>query len=173
MDREIHQIDYICSFLVLESTTTLYMDREIHQSVTDFCSPGQGLPSRGRCKSLTRGWIFLSLYKVVVDNFSPTTLNPHNKPTFFLLSKTTSKRFLLRKWCQLDLILTLPHCMIYGVIRRSLKWSCLFKGRQRHLGKDGIVNSTGNAWKTLSEVGESLYLHIRECCCKPKRNKQL
>ena len=41
-------------------------------------------------KSLTRGWISLSLYKVVVIYFSPTTLHPHNKISLFVL-KTTSK----------------------------------------------------------------------------------
>ena len=55
---------------------TLYRDREIHPSV-------KNLPSRGRCKSLTRGRISLSLFKVVVDYFSPTTLNPHNKTLLF------------------------------------------------------------------------------------------
>ena len=48
--------------------------------VSKICSPRRGLPSRGHCKSLTRGWISLSLYKVAVDYFSPTALNPHNKP---------------------------------------------------------------------------------------------
>ena len=51
--------------------------------VSKICSPRRGLPSRGRCKSLTRGWISLSLYKVVVDYFSPTALNPHNKTPLF------------------------------------------------------------------------------------------
>ena len=47
--------------------------------VSKICSSRRGLPCRGRCKSLTRGWISLSLYKVVVDYFSPTALNGHNK----------------------------------------------------------------------------------------------
>ena len=68
--------------------------------VSKICSPRRGLPSRGRCKSLTRGWISLSLYKVVVDYFSPTALNPHNKTPLFAL-KTTSKRFLFRKGANL------------------------------------------------------------------------
>ena len=96
--------------------------------VSKICSPRRGLPSRGRCKSLTRGWISLSLYKVVVDYFSPTTFNSHNK-TPFSLSKTTSKRFLARKRRQLGLIMTSRHCIIYDVTRCSLKRSCLYWGR--------------------------------------------
>ena len=37
------------------------------------------------CKYLTRGWISLSLYKFVVDYFSPTALNPHTKTPIFAL----------------------------------------------------------------------------------------
>ena len=47
----------------------------------------------------------------------------------FLLSKTTSKRFLLRKWRQLRLIMTSRHCLMYDVRRCSLKRSCLYRGR--------------------------------------------
>ena len=36
--------------------------------VSKICSPRRGLPRHGCCKSLTRGWISLSLYKVVVDH---------------------------------------------------------------------------------------------------------
>ena len=68
--------------------------------VSKICSPRQGLPNRGRCKSLTWGWISLSLCEVVVDYFSPTTFNSHYK-TPFSLSKTTSKHFLVRKRRQL------------------------------------------------------------------------
>ena len=96
--------------------------------VSKICSPRRGLPSRGRCKSLTRGWISLSLYKVVVDYFSPTALNPHDK-TLVLLSKSTSKRFLVRKRRQLGLIMTSRHCMIYDVTRCPLKRNCLYRGR--------------------------------------------
>ena len=96
--------------------------------VSKICSPRRGLPSRGRCKSLTRGWIFLSLYKVVVDYFSPTALNPHDRSPL-LFSKSTSKRFLVRKRRQLRLIMTSRHCMIYDVTRRLLKRSCLYRGR--------------------------------------------
>ena len=60
--------------------------------VSKICSPRRGLPSRGRCKSLTQGWISLSLYKVVVDYFSPTAFNPLNK-TPFLPSKITRRNF--------------------------------------------------------------------------------
>ena len=96
--------------------------------VWKICSPRRGLPSRGCWISLTRGWISLSLYKIVVDYFSPSTLNPHNK-TPFSLSKTTSKRCLVRKRRQLGLIMTSCHCMIYDVTRCSLKRSCLSRGR--------------------------------------------
>ena len=96
--------------------------------VSKICSPRRGLPSRGCCKSLTRGWISLSLYKVVVDYFSPTAFNPQTKPPTWL-SKTTSKRFLVRKRRQLGLIMTSRHCMIYDVTRCSLKRSCLYRGR--------------------------------------------
>ena len=51
--------------------------------VSKICSPRRGWLSRGCCKSLTLGWISLSLYKVVVDYFSPTTLDPRNQPYFY------------------------------------------------------------------------------------------
>ena len=47
--------------------------------VSKICSPRQALPSLWRCKSLTLGRISLSLYKVVVDYFSPTVLIPTTK----------------------------------------------------------------------------------------------
>ena len=96
--------------------------------VSKICSPRRGLPSRGCCKSLTRGWISLSLYKVKVDYFSPTAFNPRNKHSSLLL-KTTSKRFLIRKRRQLGLIMTSRHCMIYDVTMCSLKRSCLYRDR--------------------------------------------
>ena len=96
--------------------------------VSKICSPRRGLPSHGCCKSLTRGWISLSLYKVVVDYFSPTAFDPRNKPPTFAF-KTASKRFLVRKRRQLGLIMTSRHCMIYDVTRCSLKRSCLYRGR--------------------------------------------
>ena len=68
--------------------------------VSKICSPQRGLPSRGRCKSLTKGWISLSLYKVVVDYFSPTALNPHNK-FHFLLSKPLQNAFRLENGAKL------------------------------------------------------------------------
>ena len=89
-----------------------------------ICSPRRGL----HCTSLTRGWIFLSLYKTVVDYFSPTAFNPHNR-TPSSQSKTTSKHFLVRKWHQLGFIMTLCHCMIHGVTRCSFKRSCISRGR--------------------------------------------
>ena len=92
--------------------------------VSKICNLRRGLPSRGCWKSLTRGWISLSLYEVVVYYFSPTALNPYFK-TPFSLSKTTSKRCLVRKRRQLWLIMTSRHCMIYDVTRCSLKRSCL------------------------------------------------
>ena len=59
-------------------TTTLNSDREIHPNVMDLQSmTRQLLLSLRRCKSVTRGWISLSLYKVVVDYFSPSALNPY------------------------------------------------------------------------------------------------
>ena len=47
----------------------------------------------------------------------------------FLLSKTTPKRFQLRKRRQLGLIMTSRHCISYDVTRCSLKRSCLYQGR--------------------------------------------
>ena len=44
------------------------------------------------------------------------------------LSKTASKRFLVRKRRQLALIMASRHCMIYDVTRCSLKRSCLYWG---------------------------------------------
>ena len=96
--------------------------------VSKICSPQRGLPSRGRCKSLTRGWVSLSLYKSVVDYFSPTSLNPHNKTTLFAF-KNTSKRCLLRQRRQFWLIITPRNCVIYDVTRCLLKRSCLYRGR--------------------------------------------
>ena len=51
--------------------------------VSKICSPRRVLPSYGRCRSLTQGWISLSLYKVVVDISIPIW------KTNLLLSKTT------------------------------------------------------------------------------------
>ena len=61
--------------------------------MSKICSPRRGLPSRGCCKSWTRGWIFLSPYNVVVDCFSPTTLNPHNKTKLFCFQKLHHNAF--------------------------------------------------------------------------------
>ena len=149
------------SLSLYEVVSTLYMfDKALgdYKNLPRLCT-GTGksiLVSKicsGRCNSLTQGWISLYLYKVVVDYFSPTTLNPPEKKTF-MLSKYTLKLFLLRKWCQLELIMTSHHCMTYDVTRWSLKPSGLSQGRYRQLGKDSIFNSTGNTGKTLSEVGE-------------------
>ena len=96
----------------------------------------------------------------MVDYFSPPALSPHDK-TPILLSKSTLKRFLLRKRCQLALIMMSRHCMIYDVTRCSLKQSCLSSGRSRQLGKDSIVKSTGNTGKTMSEVGEKVGFGFR------------
>ena len=52
---------------LIKSTTLLYKDRKIHWSVKDL----QSKTSRGSYISLTQRWISLSLYKVVVDYFSP------------------------------------------------------------------------------------------------------
>ena len=70
--------------------------------------------------SLIRGWISPSLYKVVVDYFLLPFLILVTKP-LLLLSKTTTKRFLVRKRRQLGLIMTPRHNMIYDFTRRSLK----------------------------------------------------
>ena len=88
----------------------------------------QSTKSYGSRKYLTRGWISLSQYKVVVDYFSPTTFFLSiRKPLFSII--TTSKCLLVRNQCQLGLILTLRHCVIYTVRRCSIKWSCLYRGR--------------------------------------------
>ena len=47
--------------------------------VSKIWSPRRGLPSRGSCISLTRGWISLSLYKGMVDYFSPIPFNSCKK----------------------------------------------------------------------------------------------
>ena len=92
----------------------------------------------------TKSWLIIFLLPLKI---------PMRKP-LLLLSKTTSKRFLVRKRRQLGLIMMSRHCILYDVRRCSLKRSCLSRGRLRQVGKDSIVNSTGNAGKTLSEVGE-------------------
>ena len=88
---------------LIESTTTLYRDRELHLSVKDLQSTttSQGLPSCRCCISLTRGWISLSLNKVVVDYFPPIPLNSCKKPPYFSLEITT-ERFPIIKLRQLD-----------------------------------------------------------------------
>ena len=67
----------------------------------------------------TKPWLIIFLLPLSI-----LITNPH-----FLLSKTTSKRFLLRKRRQLELIMTSHHCVIYDVTRCSLKRSCLYRGR--------------------------------------------
>ena len=88
--------------------------------VSKICSPWRGLRCHGSCKSLTWGWISLSLYRVVVDYFSPTAFYLHNK-TPFVVWKTTSKHFLVRKQRQLGLIMKSHNYMIYDVTRCLLK----------------------------------------------------
>ena len=126
--------------------------------VSKICSPQRCLPSRGRCKSLTRGWISLSLYKVVVDYFSPIAFNPHDE-TQFSLSKTTSKRFLVRKRRQLGLIMTSRNRRFMtsqGVHSSAARVTdiAVFTEVGKELGKYSIVKSTGNPGQALSEVGE-------------------
>ena len=70
---------FVCNMEDYNNLPRLYAGTGKSTRVSKICSPRRGLPSRGRCKSLTRGCISLSLYKVVVDYFSPTALNPHNK----------------------------------------------------------------------------------------------
>ena len=53
----------------------------------------------------TKSWLIIFLLPLSISITNP----------LFLLSKTTSKRFLLRKWRQLGLIMTSRHCMIYDV----------------------------------------------------------
>ena len=67
----------------------------------------------------TKSWLIIFLLPLSIF-----ITNPH-----FLLSKTTSKRFLLRKPRQVVLIMTSRHCIIYDVTRCSLKRSCLYRGR--------------------------------------------
>ena len=95
--------------MTIESTTTLYRDREIHPSVK-FAVHDEAC----RVVDVKKFW------QEVVDYFSPTALNPHQEIPF-LLSKTTSKRLLARKRRQLGLILTSRHCMTYDVIMCSLE----------------------------------------------------
>ena len=91
--------------------------------VSKICSPRRGLPSHGCCKSLS-----LDLYKVVVYYFFlPLSIPVTN--TLLLRSKTTSKRFLVRKRRQLGLIMASRHCLISDVTRCSLKRNCLYQGR--------------------------------------------
>ena len=67
----------------------------------------------------TKPWLIIFLLPLLI-----LITKPH-----FSLSKTTSKRFLLRKRRQLGLIMMSHHCMIYDVTRCSLKRSCLYRGR--------------------------------------------
>ena len=70
--------------LSTENLPQLCTGTGISTRVSKICSPRQGLPSRGSCTSLTQGWISLSLYKVVVDYFSPIPFN-RCKKTLILL----------------------------------------------------------------------------------------
>ena len=97
--------------------------------VSKICSPQRSLRNRGPCKSLTLRWISLSLYKLMVDYFSPTALNPHNKTPLFPFKNYFKKCFLFRKRRQLGLIVASCHYMIYDVTRCSLKRSCLYRRR--------------------------------------------
>ena len=67
----------------------------------------------------TKSWLIIFLLPLSIF-----ITKPH-----LLLSKSTSKRFLLRKRHQLGLIMTSRHCMIYDVTRCSLKRNCLYRGR--------------------------------------------
>ena len=98
------------------------------------------------------GWISMSLFKVMVSYFSPTSFNPHSETPLVI-----SKCFLDRKHGQLGAIMTSRHCMIYGITMCSLKRSCCSRNRLKQLEKDSIVNSTGNTRKTLSEMGEEFF----------------
>ena len=98
--------------------------------VSKICSPRRGLPGRRRCKSLTREWFPCLCTKLWLIIFLLPLSILITKPQF-LLSKTTSKCFLLRKRRQLGLIMMSRHCMIYYITRCSLKKSCLYKGRTR------------------------------------------
>ena len=67
----------------------------------------------------TKSWLIIFLLPLSI-----LIAKPH-----FLLSKTTSKRFLLRKRRQLMLIMTSRHCTIYDVTRCLLRRSCLYRCR--------------------------------------------
>ena len=67
----------------------------------------------------TKSWLIIFLLPLSI----PVT-NP-----LLSLSKTASKRFLVRKRRQLGLIMTSRNCMTYDVTRCSLKRSCLYRGR--------------------------------------------
>ena len=67
----------------------------------------------------TKSWLIIFLLPLLIPITNP----------LLLLSKTTSKRFLVRKRRQLGLVMTSRHCMIYDVTRCSLKRSCLYWGR--------------------------------------------
>ena len=64
--------------------------------MSKICSPRWGLPSRGSCISLTRVWISLSQYNVMVDYFSPTPFNSRKKP-LIILKKLLQNIFLIIK----------------------------------------------------------------------------
>ena len=132
--------------------------------VSKFCSPRRGLPSRGRWKSLTRGVGF----PVSVQSRGWLALTPHNK-TPFLLSKTTSKRFKVRKRHQLWLIMTSRHCMIYDVARCHSRKPVFPK-----LGKDDLGKTA--LWirpeiLENSEVGENARLSFPSCLYLPRERQ--
>ena len=94
----------------------LYRDRELLQSVED-------LQSTTRLAVQSCWWLFFSYHIQSPQEthfFSPSP--PPKK-------KWNSKHFLVKKPCQLWLILTSHHCMIYDVTKYSLKQNCLSRGR--------------------------------------------
>ena len=84
-----------------ESSTTFYRDREIHPCVKDLQRPLQGLIAKSSIlQIIDTEWISMSLYEVMVDYFSPTTIQPSLErwtvgPLFNLREK--KKHFYLKK----------------------------------------------------------------------------
>ena len=69
----------VCGGRIIESTTTLYRNRGIYPSVKKLQSTKM-LAESWKLHIFDTGWIFLSLYKVVVDYFYPIPFNSCQKP---------------------------------------------------------------------------------------------
>ena len=116
------QVNYVSGLVNLPP---LCRGTGISTPVSKIFSPRLDLMSRGCSTSLTRGWISLSLYKVVVDYFSSTPLqSPYKKTKSYTKNsyRTFSNQKLATFWCLIIVetktsLCDLHFCFVfYGVV---------------------------------------------------------